>query len=77
MSTLKNLVINTLRTTRLLSSTSYDQDYDKSGDPHCGQNLHSCSGYQPEIAIIDNLPVYIEGRNGNSQPTFEGDNLPK
>ena len=29
------------------------------------------NGYQPGVACIDNMAVYIEGRNGNSQATYK------
>jgi hypothetical protein len=29
-----------------------------------------CTGYQPGIGSIDNMPVYIEGRGGNSQAKY-------
>jgi len=36
----------------------------------CGPNLKKCNGYQPGIASIEGMPVYIEGSNGNSQARF-------
>lgn len=76
---LNDLMIKALRTTgQLTSRTSYDLDYDNQVIPtekwDAAKTYKKCSGYQPGIASIDNMPVYIEGRNGNSQVTFEQGN---
>ena len=73
---LNELLVGALRHTGQLSSgTGYDLDYDNQVIPtekwDAARTYKQCRGYQPGIASIDNMPVYIEGRNGNSQATFE------
>lgn len=72
---LNDLMIKALRTTRQLTSqTSYDLDYDNQVIPNqkwdAARTYKHCYGYQPGIASIDNMPVYIEGRGGNSQAKY-------
>jgi hypothetical protein len=73
---LNDLMVKALRLTGQLSSgASYDLDYDNQVIPtekwDAATTYKKYYGYQPGIASIDNMPVYIEGRNGNSQATFE------
>jgi hypothetical protein len=52
----------------------YDLDYDNQVQPNekydSKRTYKGTSGYQPGIASINNMPVYIEGRNGNSQAKY-------
>jgi hypothetical protein len=64
-----------LRTGLLQSYKPYTLDYDNVVTP-CEKYDAKCTyksitGYQPAVASIGNLPVYIEGRNGNSNARFE------
>ena len=73
---LNELLVGALRHTGQLSDgTGYDLDYDNQVIPtekwDAARTYKKCRGYQPGIASIENMPVYIEGRNGNSQATFE------
>lgn len=73
---LNELLVGALRHTGQLSSgTGYDLDYDNqviaTEKWDAARTYKSCRGYQPGIASIDNMPVYIEGRGGNSQASFE------
>jgi len=72
---LNDLMVKALRLTGQLSSGArYDLDYDNQVIPtekwDAATTYKKCTGYQPGIASIDNMPVYIEGRGGNSQATF-------
>ena len=72
---LNDLMIKALRLTGQLSEgTGYDLDYDNqviaTEKWDAVRTYKKCHGYQPGIASIDSMPVYIEGRNGNSQATF-------
>lgn len=72
---LNDLMIKALRCTgQLTPQASYDLDYDNQVIPtekwDAVRTYNSCCGYQPGIATIDNMPVYIEGRNGNSQAKY-------
>lgn len=72
---LNELMVGALRTTGQLSASGcYDLDYDNqviaTEKWDAARTYKKCHGYQPGIATIDGMPVYIEGRNGNSQATF-------
>lgn len=72
---LNDLLVKALRTAgQLEQGTSYDLDYDNQIIPtekwDAVKTYKKCYGYQPGIASIDHMPVYIEGRGGNSQATF-------
>jgi hypothetical protein len=74
-SALNELLIKALRLTGQLSEdTGYDLDYDNQVIPtekwDARRTYKKCSGYQPGIASIQNMPVYIEGRNGNSPASY-------
>lgn len=71
-----DLLLKALRTTgQLKTAVPYDLDYDNQVIPtekwDAAKTYKKCYGYQPGIASIDNLPVYIEGRNGNSQAKYK------
>jgi len=73
---LNDLLLKALRTTgQLTSGVAYDLDYDNQVIPtekwDAAKTYKKCDGYQPGIATIDNMAVYIEGRNGNSQATYK------
>lgn len=73
---LNNLLVKGSKLTGLLKENKlYDLDYDNqviANEKHDAEwTYKSCSGYQPGIACIDNIPVYIEGRNGNSQAKYQ------
>jgi hypothetical protein len=75
---LNELMLNALRTTGQLSNRrSYILDYDnqviETEKWDAARTYKTCTGYQPGIASIDGLPVYIEGRSGNSPATFAQD----
>ena len=72
---LNDLMVKALRATgQLAQQHSYDLDYDNQVIPtekwDAARTYKNCYGYQPGIASIDTMPVYIEGRNGNSNATF-------
>lgn len=68
------LVKSMLTTGQLCKTEQYDLDYDNQVIPtekwDAQRTYKQFSGYQPGIASINNLPVFIEGRGGNSQATF-------
>jgi len=73
---LNDLMLKALRTTgQLTPGPLYDLDYDNQVIPtekwDAARTYKQCQGYQPGIASIDNMPVYIEGRNGNSQAKYK------
>jgi len=73
---LNDLMLKALRLTGQLSEgPCYDLDYDNqviaTEKWDAVRTYKKCYGYQPGIASIGGMPVYIEGRNGNSQATFE------
>lgn len=63
-----------VKTGRLQSGTSYTLDYDNvitECEKHdAAYTYKKTQGYQPAVATIGNLPVYVEGRNGNSNARF-------
>lgn len=72
---LNDLMVAALRATGQLSTAGcYDLDYDNqviaTEKWDAARTYKKCTGYQPGIASIDGLPVYIEGRGGNSQASF-------
>jgi len=73
--TLNGLMVKALRVTgQLEEGKSYDLDYDNQVIPtekwDAATTYKKCTGYQPGIGSIDNMPVYIEGRGGNSQAKY-------
>ena len=73
---LNDLMIKVLRLTGQLSECPcYDLDYDNqviaTEKWDAVRTYKKCYGYQPCMASIEGMPVNIEGRNGNSQRTFE------
>lgn len=73
---LNDLLLKALRTTgQLTPGVAYDLDYDNQVIPtekwDAARTYKKSDGYQPGIASIGTLPVYIEGRNGNSQATYK------
>lgn len=73
---LNDLLLKALRMTGQLSrDTAYTLDYDNqiiaTAKWDAARSYKSCYGYQPGVASIEGLPVYVEGRNGNSQASFE------
>lgn len=72
---LNDLMVKALKHTKQLKSNRfYDLDYDNQVQPtekyDAEKTYKKTYGYQPGIASIANLPVYIEGRNGNSQAKY-------
>lgn len=68
------LVKMNVKTKRLQPGTPYTLDYDNV-ITECEKydakfTYKKTQGYQPAVAIIGNLPVYVEGRNGNSNARF-------
>lgn len=73
---LNELMLGALRETgQLKTGTKYDLDYDNqviaTEKWDAARTYNSCYGYQPGVASIDNMPVYIEGRGGNSQAKYQ------
>lgn len=73
---LNELMVKALRVTgQLQKDKPYDLDYDNQVIPtekwDAARTYKKCDGYQPGIASISNMPVYIEGRNGNSQAKYK------
>lgn len=73
---LNDLMVKALRGTgQLDEGESYDLDYDNqviaTEKWDAARTYKKTYGYQPGIASIDNMPVYIEGRNGNSQAKYK------
>ena len=72
---LNGLMVKALKQTgQLKKYNEYDLDYDNQVQPtekyDAARTYKKTYGYQPGIASIDNMPVYIEGRNGNSQAKY-------
>lgn len=72
---LNDLMVKALRTTgQLAPGKPYDLDYDNQVIPtqkwDAARTYKTSYGYQPGVASINNMPVYIEGRNGNSQAKY-------
>jgi uncharacterized protein Veg len=72
---LNDLMVKALKQTGQLKSYKYyDLDYDNQVQPNekfdAEKTYKKIYGYQPGIASIENMPVYIEGRNGNSQAKY-------
>lgn len=78
---LNDLMVKALkRTGQLKKGKLYDLDYDNQVQPtekyDAAKTYKMVHGYQPGIASISNpgtgqsMPVYIEGRNGNSQAKY-------
>ncbi|MCH7398477.1 IS1380 family transposase [Belliella sp. DSM 107340] len=78
---LNNLLVKGLiQTEQLKTGIFYDLDYDNQVQPtekyDAEKTYKKTNGYQPGIASISNpdtgqaMPVYIEGRNGNSQAKY-------
>src|SRR5699024_3759950 len=72
---LRDLLGGALRETGQFSpQRSYTLDYDNKVIPtekwDAAKTYNKCYGYQPGIASINNMPVYIEGTNGNSPAKY-------
>lgn len=72
---LNDLMVKALKQTGQLKKDGvYDLDYDNQVQPtekyDAEKTYKKTYGYQPGIASIGNLPVYIEGRNGNSPAKY-------
>ena len=72
---LNDLLVKALKLTgQLRENKRYDLDYDNQVQPtekyDAGMTYKKTYGYQPGIASIDNMPVYLEGRNGNSPAKY-------
>ena len=77
---LNELMVKALRTTGQLSTDrTYELNYDNQVIPiqkwDAAKTYKKCHGYQPGIASINNMPVHIEGRNGNSQAKYKQDQI--
>lgn len=75
---LNRLLIKTsVKTKQLKRGRSYNLDYDNVITPNekydCKRTYKKNNGYQPGVAFIGKLPVYIEGRNGNSPAKYKMD----
>lgn len=72
---LNELLLKTIKhTTSLDLSKSHTLDYDNTINAcekyDAKRTYKHVDGYQPGVACIGNMPVYIEGRNGNSNAKF-------
>lgn len=72
---LNDLMVKALKQTgQLKKHKCYDLDYDNQVQPNekydAEKTYKKNYGYQSGIASIGNMPVYIEGRNGNSQAKY-------
>jgi hypothetical protein len=75
---LNDLMIKSMLVTgQLETGKKYDLDYDNvvlPNEKYDSKNTYKkTNGYQPGVATIGNLPVYIEGRNGNSPAKYQQD----
>jgi len=73
---LNDLMVKALRTTgQLTPATPYELDYDNqviaTEKWDAARTYKKSYGYQPGVASIGNMPVYIEGRGGNSQAKYQ------
>ena len=75
---LNKLMVKALIKTKQLKAgpgTDYTLDYDNQVLPtekyDALKTYKHCEGYQPGVASIGKLVVYIEGRNGNSQAKYQ------
>lgn len=73
---LNELMVGALRETgQLKTGTTYDLDYDNqviaTEKWDAAKTYKTCYGYQPGVASINNMPVYIEGQGGNSQAKYQ------
>lgn len=73
---LNHLLVKALKITgQLKKGQKYTLDYDNqiidNEKYDAARTYKKTTGYQPGIASINNLPVYVEGRNGNSQAKFQ------
>jgi len=73
---LNDLLAGALRRTgQLEAGKPYDLDYDNQVIPtekwDAAPTYKKRAGYQPAVASIDNMPVYIEGRGGNSPAKYK------
>lgn len=72
---LNDLMVKGLKQTgQLQEGKCYDLDYDNQVQPNekydSEKTYKKTNGYESGIASIANMPVYIEGRNGNSQAKY-------
>lgn len=73
---LNNLMINTALSLGLLNKKkAYTLDYDNTIIEHDKYDkkltYKMIKGYQPGVSFIGKIPVYIEGRNGNSNANYQ------
>lgn len=73
---LNSLMINTALKFRLLNTkNAYTLDYDNTIIEHQKYDkkltYKMVKGYQPGVSFIGKIPVYIEGRNGNSNAAYQ------
>ncbi len=73
---LNKLMVRTALNLGLLNTQkSYTLDYDNTIIEHQKYDkkmtYKMIKGYQPGVSFIDKIPVYIEGRNGNSNAAFQ------
>lgn len=73
---LNRLMIKTALKLELLNTKkSYTLDYDNTIIEHHKYDKRltykMIKGYQPGVSFIDKIPVYIEGRNGNSNASYQ------
>lgn len=71
----KLLLKTTVKTGLLNKHTGYTLDYDNqviaTEKYDAKKTYKKCDGYQPGVASIGKLIVYVEGRNGNSQAKYQ------
>jgi len=71
------MIKSLLQTRQLNCEIRYDLDYDNVVLPNekydSERTYKKTTGYQPGVATIRNIPVYIEGRSGNSPAKYKQD----
>ena len=69
------LVKTSVKTKQLVQRKSYNLDYDnviRENEKYDSKRTYKqTKGYQPGVAFIGKLPVYVEGRNGNSPAKYK------
>jgi len=74
---MNTLLVNLLLTTKQFSTSrqdyifDYDNQFIPTGKHDSKRSYKKADGYFPGIASIDNHPVYIENRNGNSNVKYK------
>jgi hypothetical protein len=72
---MNSLLLRLTKNLDLINEQAGVLDYDNTiveTDKHdATYTYHKKRGYQPGVACVDDVPVYVEGRNGNSQAKYK------